>query len=261
LFIVHQYLKMPATRGQKRQYDDIQDTTEPEPSTHSNKRPKLTNYVPLHPLLKKNGIDTSYGWGIASFYDKEELISSDKLIKYDVDTTLKIARYKGKEFPFKYIEYEDDYIISFDGIKINIKTKKDVNNLLEFGSPDRNNEEEPNTDEEEPETNEEEPDTDEEEPETDEEEPNTDEEEPDTDEEEPDTDEEEPDTDVEPSFLQQQNPIQYQQHMFNQQHIFNQHHMFQQQFSIQTMIRTEITTTLIPWMKEYIDLEFQKLKQ
>ena len=224
----------PATRGKKRQYDDIQDTTEPEPSTHSNKRPKLTNYVPLHPLLKKNGIDTSYGWGIASFYDKEELISSDKLIKYDVDTTLKIARYKGKEFPFKYIEYEDDYIISFDGIKINIKTKKDVNNLLEFGSPDRNNEEEPNTDEEEQ---------------------DTDEEEPDTDEEEPDTDEEEPDTDVEPSFLQQQNPIQYQQHMFNQQH------MFQQQFSIQTMIRTEITTTLIPWMKEYIDLEFHKLKQ
>ena len=244
---------MPATRGQKRQYDDTQDTT--EPSTQFSKRPKLTNYVPLHTLLKANGKDTSYGWYPASFYNKEgNFISSDKLVKYEVDTTLKLARYKRTEFPFNYIEYED-YILSFDEFKINIKTKKDINNLLEFGSPDRNNEEEPDTNEEEPDTNEEEPDTDEEEPDTDEEEPETDEVEPDTDEEEPDTDEEEPDTDVEPSFLQQQNPIQYQQHMFNQQH------MFQQQFSIQTMIRTEITTTLIPWMKEYIDLEFHKLKQ
>ena len=50
---------MPATRGQKRQNGDTHYAT--EPPTQSSKRRKLTNYVPLHPLLKKNGIDTYYG--------------------------------------------------------------------------------------------------------------------------------------------------------------------------------------------------------
>ena len=106
---------MPATRGQKRQNGDTHYDT--EPSTQSIKRSKLTNHGPLHTLLEKYKIEISYGWGIVSFYNKEgNLISSDKLIKYEVDPTLKIARYKAKEFPFNYIEYED-YIISFDEFK------------------------------------------------------------------------------------------------------------------------------------------------
>lgn len=239
-----------ATRSQKRQNGDTHYAT--EPSTQTSKRRRLTIPKPLHHLLKKNGIDTSYGWGIVSFYDKEEnLQSSDKLIKYEVDTILKIARYKGKEFSFNYIEYED-YIISFDGIKINIKQKKDVENLLDFASPDiEDNKEKPT--------------------------PKTDDDETETEAETDDDDDDENET----SFLQQENPIQiqhtnfqqqnqyqkqnqyqqqiFQQQMFQQQMV--QQQMFQQQFSIQTMIRTEITTNLIPWMKEYIDSELQKLKQ
>jgi len=240
---------MPATRGKKRQHGDNHGI---EPSTQSSKRRKLTNPEPLHPLLKKNGIDTSYGWGIVYFYDeKGELISSDKLIKYEVDTTLKIARYKGKEFPFNYIEYED-YIISFDEFKINIKTKKDINNLLEFGSPDRNNEEEPT-------------------PKTDDDETENDDDETETEAENDDDDDDDESSLIQnqnpiqiqhPNFHHQhQNPIQYQQENYYQQQNQYQQQMFQQQFSIQTMIRTEITTNLIPWMKEYIDSELQKLKQ
>ena len=240
MFIVHQYLKMPATRGEKRKHgNNHNDNHIIEPYTQSSKRRKLTNPEPLHPLLKKNGIDTSYGWGIVSFYDKEEnLQSSDKLIKYEVDTILKIARYKGKEFPFNYIEYED-YIISFDGIKINIKTKKDINNLLDFASPDIEDNKKPTPT----------PKTDDDETET-----------------ENDDDEDEDENENETSFLQQQNPIQIQHPNFQHQHEFQQQ-MFQQQmflqhqFSIQNMIRTEINTNLIPWIKEYIDFEFQKLKQ
>ena len=261
---------MPATRGQKRQYDDTHYAT--EPSTQTSKRRKLTIPEPLHHLLKKNGIDTSYGWGIASFYDKEEnLQSSDKLIKYEVDTTLKIARYKGKEFPFEYIEYEDDYIISFGGIKINIKNKKDVDNLLDFASPDIEDKKEepkpkptPKTDDDETETEAENDDNDDDD---------------DDDNDETETEAENDDDDDESSLIQNQNPIQIQHPNFHHQHQFQhqnpiqyqqenyyqqqmfQQQMFQQQFSIQTMIRTEITTNLIPWMKEYIDSELQKLKQ
>jgi hypothetical protein len=245
---------MPATRGQKRQNCDTYYAT--EPSTQSSKRRKLTNYVPLHTLLKENGKDTSYGWGIVSFYNKEgNLISFDKLIKYEVDPTLKIARYKAKEFPFNYIEYED-YIISFDEFKINIKRKKDVANLLDFASPDiEDNKEEPKpkTDDDETET-EAENDADETETENDDDETET----------------ENDDDENKTSFLQKKNPIQiqhpnfhhqhqYQQQMFQQQMV--QQQMFQQQFSIQNMIKTEISTNLIPWMKEYIDSELQKLKQ
>ena len=244
---------MPATRGQNRQNSDTHYPTE-QPSTQSSKRRKLTNPEPLHPLLTKNGIDTSYGWDIVSFYNKEgNLISSDILIKYEVDPTLKIARYKGKEFPFNYIEYEG-YIISFDEFKINIKRKKDVANLLDFASPDiENKKEEPKskTDDDETET------------------------EAENDDDETETEVENDDDENKTSFLQKQNPIQiqhpnfYHQHQFQQQMVQQQmvqqqmfqQQMFQQQFSIQTMIKTEISTNLIPWMKEYIDSELQKLKQ
>ena len=253
-----------ATRGQKRQHGDNHGI---ETFTQSNKRRKLTIPKPLHPLLKKNGIDTSYGWGIVSFYDKEEnLQSSDKLIKYEVDTTLKIARYKGKEFPFEYIEYEDDYIISFDGIKINIKNKKDVDNLLDFASPDiEDKKEEPKSElETEAENDDDETET---EAENDDDETET---EAENDETETEAENDDDDDDDESSLIQNQNPIQIQHPNFHHQHQFQQQmfqqqmfqqQMFQQQFSIQTMIRTEITTNLIPWMKEYIDSELQKLKQ
>ena len=230
---------MPATRGQKRQNGDTHYAT--EPPTQSSKRRKLTNYVPLHTLLKENGKDTSYGWGIVSFYNKEgNLISSDKLIKYEVDPTLKIARYKAKEFLFNYIEYED-YIISFDEFKINIKRKKDVDNLLDFASPDiEDKKEEPKSELETEAEN-------------------------DDDETETEAENDDDDDDDESSLIQNQNPIQIQHPNFHHQHQFQQQmfqqQMFQQQFSIQTMIRTEITTNLIPWMKEYIDSELQKLKQ
>jgi hypothetical protein len=233
---------MPATRCQKRQNGDTHYAT--EPPTQSSKRRKLTNYVPLHTLLKENGKDTSYGWGIVSFYNKEgNLISSDKLIKYEVDPTLKIARYKAKEFPFNYIEYED-YIISFDEFKINIKRKKDVANLLDFASPDiEDNKEEPK-------------------PKTDDDETETEAENDDDDKTETENDDD--DDENKTSFLQKKNPIQIQHPNFHHQHQFQQQmfqqQMFQQQFSIQTMIKTEISTNLIPWMKEYIDSEFKKLK-
>ena len=242
---------MPATRGQKRQNGDTHYAT--EPPTQSSKRRKLTNYVPLHTLLKENGKDTSYGWGIVSFYNKEgNLISSDKLIKYEVDPTLKIARYKAKEFLFNYIEYED-YIISFDEFKINIKRKKDVDNLLDFASPDiEDKKEEPKS---ELET----------EAENDDDETETEAENDDDDDESSLIQNQNPIQIQHPNFhhqhqFQHQNPIQYQQENYYQQQMFQQQ-MFQQQFSIQTMIRTEITTNLIPWMKEYIDSELQKLKQ
>jgi hypothetical protein len=243
----------PATRGQKRQHGDNHGI---ETFTQSNKRRKLTNPEPLHSLLKKNGIDTSYGWGIVSFYDeKGKLIYSDKLIKYEVDTTLKIARYKGKEFPFNYIEYED-YIISFDEFKINIKPKKDVENLLDFASPDIEDNKEkstPKSDDDETET----------EAENDDDETETEAENDDDDDDESSLIQNQNPIQIQhPNFHHQhQNPIQYQQENYYQQQNQYQQQMFQQQFSIQTMIRTEITTNLIPWMKEYIDSELQKLKQ
>ena len=253
---------MPATRGQKRQNGDTHYAT--EPPTQSSKRRKLTNYVPLHTLLKENGKDTSYGWGIVSFYNKEgNLISSDKLIKYEVDPTLKIARYKAKEFLFNYIEYED-YIISFDEFKINIKRKKDVDNLLDFASPDiEDKKEEPKSElETEAENDDDETET---EAENDDDETETEAENDDDDDESSLIQNQNPIQIQHPNFhhqhqFQHQNPIQYQQENYYQQQMFQQQ-MFQQQFSIQTMIRTEITTNLIPWMKEYIDSELQKLKQ
>jgi len=227
---------MLATRGQKRKQDKATHSTitlEP-----SNKRNKLTNPKPLHYLLKQNDMRTSYGWGQTSFYGKlGKLLSSDKLIKYEVDPTLKIARYKGKEFHFNYIEY-GDYILSFDETKMNIKKKKDVDNLLEFASPDINDKDKEIDNKEKAETDNEEAETDNEDVET--------------------------ETDNESSILQHQNPIQFQfQHpqMYHQNHFQQQQNSYQHQFFIQTMIRTEITTTLIPWMKEYIDSELNKLKQ
>ena len=123
---------MSLTRNQKRKREDI-DT--PSDIQSTKERKKLKMFQPLFTLVKKEGIDVSYGWELVSFYYKNQKIASYKLIKCEVDITCNIARYNNKEFEFTYIEYED-LIISFNQNKINIKNKKDIDNLLNFGSPE-----------------------------------------------------------------------------------------------------------------------------
>jgi len=240
---------MSLTRNQKRKREDI-DT--PSDIQSTKERKKLKMFQPLFTLVKKEGIDVSYGWELVSFYYKNQKISSYKLIKCEVDITCNIARYNNKEFEFTYIEYED-LIISFNQNKINIKSKKDIDNLLNFGSPETNIDEDTTIDKDTTKIDDDDDDDDEVDDEIDDDNSNT-------------------LQNIQqqnlPQFQQYQQPQyqqlpnyqlpQYQQYQQYQQPNY-QHYLYnqQQETIIKQIIKNEMSL-LIVQIKEYIDLQLNK---
>ena len=92
------------------------------------------SYTPLQKILKEKKIEIGYGWDEVSFYDKDDKeLCRDKLVKFEIDTYLKVIRInnKGKKIyiEFSHIEY-NDLIISFTNSEINITSKKACDGLL-----------------------------------------------------------------------------------------------------------------------------------
>ena len=222
---------MPKTRSSKK-YNVFNEAI-PYILLSKRERTKNTNFEPLHSLLRKGSkdLDISYGWDTTSFYDDEDkLITSGKLIKYEVDTNSNMTRYNKEVFSFKYIKYKD-YIISFNECNINIKSTIDINNLLYIGSPEANDELTESNDEL-TESNDELTESNDKEPEH-----NTDN-----------------------YVLQHQLHLQGQTPQIYHQFQFQlQQQQFYQHSFIQNIVRNEIHTTLLPWIKEYIDFEINKL--
>jgi len=225
---------MPATRNSKKSI--LGNKSIPYTLLSPIQRIKDLNFEPLHSLLKKGNkdkkLDISYGWGETSFYDNEKLISSGKLVHYEVDIEKHMVRYKKQVLPFTYIKYKD-FIISFNKFNINIESIININNILDIGSHETNDEfteqhdklPEPNDEftksiDKESESNEVE------------QEPNTDN-----------------------YVLHHQPPLQGQNpQIYNQ---FQQQQFYQYSF-IQNIVRNEIHTNLLHWIKDYIDFEINQ---
>ena len=215
---------MPKTRSSKK-YNVFNEAI-PYILLSKRERTKNTNFEPLHSLLRKGSkdLDISYGWDTTSFYDDEDkLITSGKLIKYEVDTNSNMTRYNKEVFSFKYIKYKD-YIISFNECNINIKSTIDINNLLYIGSPEANDELTESNDEL------------------------------------TESNDKEPEHNTDNYVLQHQLHLQGQTPQIYHQFQFQlQQQQFYQHSFIQNIVRNEIHTTLLPWIKEYIDFEINKL--
>ena len=215
---------MPKTRSNKK-YNVFNEAI-PYILLSKRERTKNTNFEPLHSLLRKGSkdLDISYGWDTTSFYDDEDkLITSGKLIKYEVDTNSNMTRYNKEVFSFKYIKYKD-YIISFNECNINIKSTIDINNLLYIGSPEANDELTESNDEL------------------------------------TESNDKEPEHNTDNYVLQHQLHLQGQTPQIYHQFQFQlQQQQFYQHSFIQNIVRNEIHTTLLPWIKEYIDFEINKL--
>ncbi len=228
---------MPATRNSKKSngFHEAKPYTLLSPRQRI-KEIKDLNFQPLHSLLRKRNenkdknLDISYGWDETSFYDNEKLISSGKLVHYEVDTEKHMVRYKKQVLPFTYIKYKD-FIISFNRFNINIESSIDINNLLDIGSQETNDKL-PEQNDEFTESNDEESESNDEVPK-----PNTDN-----------------------YVLQHQLPLQGQTpQIYHQFQFQQQQQQFYQHSFIQNIVRNEIHTTLLPWIKEYIDFEINKL--
>ena len=227
---------MPATRNSKKSngFHEANPYTLLSPRQRI-KEIKDLNFQPLHSLLRKRNenkdknLDISYGWDETSFYDNEKLISSGKLVHYEVDTEKHMVRYKKQVLPFTYIKYKD-FIISFNRFNINIESSIDINNLLDIGSQETNDKL-PEQNDEFTESNDEESESNDEVPK-----PNTDN-----------------------YVLQHQPPLQGQTPQIYHQFQFQQQQQFYQHSFIQNIVRNEIHTILLPWIKEYIDFEINKL--
>ena len=93
------------------------------------------NYIPLQTFLKENNIEIEeYGWAKVSLINQnDEEIYSDKLMKFEVAITLKVARINNKGKPlykeFSYIKY-NDLIISFKNNNVIFTSKKTCDALL-----------------------------------------------------------------------------------------------------------------------------------
>ena len=222
---------MPKTRSSKK-YNVFNEAI-PYILLSKRERTKNTNFEPLHSLLRKGSkdLDISYGWDTTSFYDDEDkLITSGKLVKYEVDTNSNMTRYNKEVFSFKYIKYKD-YIISFNECNINIKSTIDINNLLYIGSPEANDELTESNDEL-----------------TESNDKLTE------------SNDKEPEHNTDNYVLQHQLPLQGQTPQIYHQFQFQlQQQQFYQHSFIQNIVRNEIHTTLLPWIKEYIDFEINKL--
>ena len=128
---------MPTRVSQKRKRDDHcdeQSNKQQKPNIHQLKPYIYWSYIPLHKCLKEKSIDIGYGWDEVSFYDKDDKeLCRDKLIKFEIDTYLKVIRInnKGKKLyiEFSHIEY-NDLIISFNNTEVNVTSKKACDGLL-----------------------------------------------------------------------------------------------------------------------------------
>ena len=127
-----------ATRfSQKRKGDDNcdeQSNKQQKTNIHQLKLYIDGSYTPLQKILKEKKIEIGYGWDEVSFYDKDDKeLCRDKLVKFEIDTYLKVIRInnKGKRvyIEFSHIEY-NDLIISFTNSEINITSKKACDGLL-----------------------------------------------------------------------------------------------------------------------------------
>jgi len=242
---------MPATRNSKKS----NGVHEANPYTLLSPRQRIKeikdlNFQPLHSLLRKRNenkdknLDISYGWDETSFYDNEKLISSGKLVHYEVDTEKHMVRYKKQVLPFTYIKYKD-FIISFNRFNINIESSIDINNLLDIGSQ---------------ETNDELTETNDEFTETNDEFTESNDEFTESNDELTESNDKEPESNIDNYVLQHQSPLQGQTpQIYHQFQFQQQQQQFYQHSFIQNIVRNEIHTTLLPWIKEYIDFEINKL--
>ena len=123
--------------SQKRKGDDNcdeQSNKQQKTNMHQLKLYIDGSYTPLQKILKEKKIEIGYGWDEVSFYDKDDKeLCRDKLVKFEIDTYLKVIRInnKGKKIyiEFSHIEY-NDLIISFTNSEINITSKKACDGLL-----------------------------------------------------------------------------------------------------------------------------------
>jgi hypothetical protein len=242
---------MPKTRSSKK-YNVFNEAI-PYILLSKRERTKNTNFEPLHSLLRKGSkyLDISYGWDTTSFYDDEDkLITSGKLVKYEVDTNSNMTRYNKEVFSFKYIKYKD-YIISFNECNINIKSTIDINNLLYIGSPEANDEL--------TESNDELTESNDELTESNDELTESNDKLTESNDELTESNDKEPEHNTDNYVLQHQLHLQGQTPQIYHQFQFQLQQQFYQHSFIQNIVRNEIHTTLLPWIKEYIDFEINKL--